>query len=261
MAETAASPSRPEWARQRLAAGDLDGARHEAEAIVAGAATEAERGAAHLVLSACCQKSGDPTAALAHLRSALTLGPRDPVAHYAHAELQDAGGDKPSAIASLERALELDPRFAHALRYLGILLGESGDAERAVAAFEEALRLDPNHARAWNNLGNAQRTLGRLEDAERSFARALALRPDYALAATNLGEVQRDQGEVERAEVTLRAALARETGAPFRPIVVLLAGLLRVRGALDEAAELYRKAIDLSPPESGGQWFNLGWIR
>jgi predicted O-linked N-acetylglucosamine transferase (SPINDLY family) len=260
MAETAASPSRPEWARQRLAAGDLDGARHEAEAIVASATTETERGAAHLVLSACCQKSGDPTAALAHVRSALTLAPRDPVAHYAHAELQDAGGDTPSAIASLKRALELDPRFAQALRYLGILLGESGDAEDAVAAFEEALRLDPNHARAWNNLGNAQRTLGRLEDAERSFVRALALRPDYALATANLGEVQRDQGEVERAEATLRAALARETGTPFRPTVVLLAGLLRERGALDEAEKLYRQAIELSPQESGGQWFSLGWL-
>jgi protein O-GlcNAc transferase len=260
MAETTASPSRPEWARQRLAAGDLDGARHEAEAIVASAATETERGAAHLVLSACCQKSGDPTAALAHVRSALTLAPRDPVAHYAHAELQDAGGDKPSAIASLKAALELDPRFAQALRYLGILLGESGDAEGAVAAFEAALRLDPNHARAWNNLGNAQRTLGRLEDAERSFVRALALRPDYALAAANLGEVQRDQGEVERAEATLRAALARETGTPFRPTVALLAGLLRERGALDEAEKLYRQAIELSPQESGGQWFSLGWL-
>ncbi len=260
MAETAASRSRAERARQRLAAGDVDGARREAEAIVAGAATDAERGAAHLVLSACCQKSGDATAALAHVRSAMSLAPRDPVAHYAHAELQETAGDKPGAIASLKRAIDLEPRFTQALRYLGILLGESGDAQGAFAALEQALRLDPNHARAWNNLGNAERTLGRLADAERSFERAVALRPDYALAAANLGEVQRDQGEVERAEVTLRTALGRQTGTPFRPIVVLLAGLLRERGALDEAEQLYRQAIELSPQESGGQWFNLGWI-
>ncbi|TMG85237.1 MAG: tetratricopeptide repeat protein [Betaproteobacteria bacterium] len=247
-------------ARQRLAAGDVDGARHEAQAVVAGAGTPAERGAAHLVLAACFEKRGDLATALAHARDAVVCAPHDPVAHYAHAELQEATGDKPGAIASLRLALELEPRFAQALRYLGILLGESGDAQGALAALEEALRLDPSQARAWNNLGNAQRTLGRLEDAEASFTRALALRPDYALAASNLGEVQRDRGELERAEATLRAALARQPGTPFRPIVVLLAGLLRVRGALDEAAELYRKAIDLSPQESGGQWFNLGWI-
>jgi CRISPR-associated protein Csy1 len=260
MAEPAAAPSRAERARQRLAAGDLDGARREAEAIVAGAAADAERGAAHLVLSACCAKSGDSSGALAHARSAVDSTPRDPVAHYALAELQEAHRDKPGAIASLKRAIEIEPRFVPALRYLGILLGESADAQGAAAALDQALRLDPDHAPAWNNLGNAQRTLGRLEAAEESFARSLALRPDYALAAANLGEVQRDRGEVERAEATLRAALACQTGTPFRPLVVLLAGLLRERGALDEAEELYRKAVELSPQESGGQWFNLGWI-
>ena len=249
-----------ERARQRLAAGDAEGARREAEAIVASAAGESERGAAHLLLSAICDKAGDAEAALAHAQRAIACAPRDPVAHYAHAELQEARLDKAGAIASLKRALEIEPRFAPALRYLAILLGESGDAPGAVAALEQALRLDPGHAQAWNNLGNAQRTLGRLDEAEASFARALALRPDYPLAASNLGEVQRDRGEVERAEATLRAALAREPGTPFRPIVVLLAGLLRERGALDEAEELYRKAIELSPQESGGQWFNLGWI-
>ena len=249
-----------ERARQHLAAGDVEGARREAEAIVAGVASESERSAAHLLLSAIFEKAGDAEAALAHAQSAIACAPRDPVAHYAHAELLEARRDQPGAIASLKRALEIDPRFARALRYLAILLGESGDAQGAVVALEQAVRLDPGHPQAWNNLGNVQRTLGRLEEAEASFARALALRPHYPLAASNLGEVQRDLGEVERAEATLRAALAREPGTPFRPLVVLLAGLLRERGALDEAEGLYRKAIALSPKESGGQWFNLGWI-
>src|SRR5207244_8322022 len=46
----------------------------------------------------------------------------------------------------------------------------------------------------------------------------------------------------------------------FRPLVVLRAGLLRERGALDEAERLYRQAIALAPGESGGQWFNLGGV-
>jgi protein O-GlcNAc transferase len=260
MAETATWSARTEQARQRLAAGDIAGARGAAEAIVADAASDAERGAAHLVLAACCDKSGDAAGALAHAKTAVAFAPRDPVAHYAHAELLEAAGDTPRAIASLRRAIDLEPRFAQALRYLGILLGESGDASGAAVVFEQALRLDPDHARAWNNLGNAQRTLGSLVDAERSFARAVALRPDYALAAANLGEVQRDQGEVERAEATLRDALARPADKPFRPLVVLLAGLLRERGALDEAAQHYRQAIELAPQESASEWFNLGWI-
>ncbi|HTS21520.1 MAG TPA: tetratricopeptide repeat protein [Casimicrobiaceae bacterium] len=254
------APSRVRSASQRLAAGDVAGARGEAEAILAQAATEAERGAAHLLLAACCEKGGDPRSALEHARSAVACAPDDPVARYALAELLEGAGDKPGAIANLRQALRLDPRFARALRYLGILLGESGDSDGALAALEEAVRFEPDHPQAWNNLGNARRTLGRLPEAEAAFARALALRPDYPLAASNLAEVQRDQGEVERAEQTLRAALARQGAAAFRPSVVLLAGLLRERGALDEADALYRRAIELAPAESGGAWFNVGWI-
>jgi CRISPR-associated protein Csy1 len=192
----------------------------------------------------------------------VAFAPRDPLAHYACAEQLEAIGDTASAIVSLQRAIEVAPRFAQGLRYLGILLGESEDIEGALAAFEHALQLEPNHARAWNNLGNAQRTLNRLEEAERSFAHALELRPDYPLAAANLAEVQRDLGEVDRSEATLRAALARQSGqAPFRPLVLLLGGLCRERGSLDEAEKLYQQAIELAPSESGGQWFNLGWVR
>src|SRR5437763_9274946 len=261
MADIAAESAGIERARQRLAVGDLVTARMEAEAIIDRAADAAERCAAHLVLAACCDKAGDVGAALEQTGAAVDCSPRNPVAHYAHAEQREAGGDKAGAIASLRRAIEIEPGFARALRYLGILLGESEDAEGAIVALERALTVDPNHARAWNNLGNAQRTLGRLAEAERSFVRALALQPDYALAAANLGEVQRDQGDVERAEATLRAAVAQQPGSPpFRPQIVLLAGLLRERGALDEAEALYRQAIDLAPRESGGQWTSLAWV-
>ena len=113
----------------------------------------------------------------------------------------------------------------------------------------------------WNNLGNAYRRLSRLDDAETAFARALEARPDYPLAAANLAGVLRDQGEVERAEAVARAALSKgSVAAPFRPLVVLLAGLLRERGALDEAAQLYLQAIQAAPEQSSGEWFHLGWV-
>ncbi len=259
MAKAGEALSRVDQARQRFIAGDFASARRACEAILRDARDDAERGAAHLLLAACYRNERNMDAALAHARTAITSTPRDPIAHYALAELQEAAGDARGAMASVERALELNPAFVQAHHYLGILRGEAGDTPGAAAAFEQAVRLDPGHARSWNNLGNAQRTLGRLEDAERSFAQAVMRRPDYPLAAANLAEVQRDLGEVERAEVTLRQALARATGqAPYRPLLVLLAGLLRERGELDEAAQLYLRAIQLAPDQSGGEWFNLG---
>jgi protein O-GlcNAc transferase len=105
------------------------------------------------------------------------------------------------------------------------------------------------------------RALGRMPEATQAFARAVALKPDYALAAANLARAQRDVGEFEQAEATARAALAQPThGPPFRPLLVLLAGLLRERSQLDEAAQLYWRAIQAAPEESSGEWFNLGWV-
>ncbi len=261
MAKDNGAVSRLVQARQRFSAGEIAVARHECEAILTGTSNDAERTGAHLLLAACCRSDGDLDGALMHARAAIAIAPGDPIAHYAMAEIREAAGDTKGALTSVERALELNPRFVQAHHYRGILLGEAGETQGAIEAFEQVLRLDPAHARSWNNLGNAQRTLGRLQEAEHSFAKAIAARPDYPLASANLAEVLRDQGEVERAEDTLRQALARSPGqAPYRPLLVLLAGLLRERGELDESAQFYTRAIQAAPEQSGGEWFNLGSV-
>jgi len=89
----------------------------------------------------------------------------------------------------------------------------------------------------------------------------MALRPDYDLAIANVAVAWRDAGEVVRAEALLKAALARRTGKPpLRAMVVALGGLLRERGALDDAVPLYEQAIVMAPEKSAGEWFNLGRV-
>ncbi len=260
MAAGGTGAARVARARERLAAGDLVGARREAEAILAVTALAHEHAAAHLVLATCFDRAHDITTAIAHARAAAERTPDDPLAHYVHGELLEQDGDKDGALASVRRALALNPRFVQAQHYLGILLGESGDAVAAAAAFAETVRLDPAHARGWNNLGNTLRTQDRLDEAEAAFARAVALKPDYWLAAANLGGVQRDLGALDRAEATLRATLSRARPDPYRPLLVLLAGVLRLRGMLDESVQLYVEAINAAPTESAGEWFNLGLV-
>lgn len=261
MADARSARSAVERAQQRLAAGDVAAAKREAESVLASAVGSAEYAAAHLVLATCCDRAGQLAQALVHARAAIQRAPDDPIAHYVYAELQEQKGDKADALTSIRQALRLKPGFVQAVHYLGILLGESGDAAGAFAAFAETVRLSPGHARGWNNLGNAQRTLGRLDEAEQSFARAVDLKPDYWLAAANLGGVQRDLGYADRAEATLRAAVTRNTAAkPYRPLLVLLAGVLRLRGALDEAAQLYVRAINEAPEQSAAEWFFLGLV-
>ncbi|HKW54649.1 MAG TPA: tetratricopeptide repeat protein, partial [Stellaceae bacterium] len=260
MAEASTATARVERAKRLLASGDLAAARRDAEAILAGAVDRREQAAAHLILASCFEHGHDLGAALAQTGAAIELTPDDPIAHYVNGELQEQSGDKAAAIASVRAAVALDPRLVRARHYLGILLGESGDTEGAAAAFAETVRLDPAHVRGWNNLGNTLRTQDRLDEAEAAFARAVALKPDYWLAVANLASVQRDAGSLDRAEATLREALARAGPAPHRPLLVLLAGILRLRRNLDESVKYYVEAINAAPGDSANEWFNLALV-
>ncbi|HSQ82778.1 MAG TPA: tetratricopeptide repeat protein [Casimicrobiaceae bacterium] len=247
-------------ARARLAAGDVAGAQRDAEAILRSDDARSAS-AAHLVLSACAKRRGDDAAQRLHVQSALALDPDSALAHFAAAEFQERDGAPAAAMASLEKAVALQPGFVAAHQQLGILRGEDGDAKGAAEAFMRVVTLDPRNPRGYNNLGNALRTLGRQEDARRAFERAVELKPDYELAIANLAVHWRDAGDIPRAEQLARTALARRAGKPpLRALVVLLAGLLRERGALDEAEPLYEQAIAMAPKASAGEWFNLGRV-
>ncbi|HEY1328955.1 MAG TPA: tetratricopeptide repeat protein [Casimicrobiaceae bacterium] len=213
---------------------------------------------AHLVLSACAKRSGDAAGARQHVEHALQLDPQNALAHYAWAEIIERS-DAHAAIESLERAIALQPEFAAAWQLLGILHGEKGHALEAADAFARVVALDPANARGHNNLGNALRTLGRLAEAQAAFERALALKPDYALAAANVAAGWRDSGEPMRAIALLRPVV--EAGRPpLREAVVMLAGLLREGGALDEAEPLYLRSIEMAPLKCAGEWFNLARV-
>ncbi|MET0441317.1 MAG: tetratricopeptide repeat protein [Casimicrobiaceae bacterium] len=243
-----------------VAAGDVAGAELACtEAIASGDEREVAR--AHVVLSRCAERTGDLVSARHHVESALRIHPDDATVQYAWALVQERSGNVAGAIESLERAVTLQSAFPAALHRLGILLAESRDASRALGAFERVVTLEPANARAFNNLGNALRTLGRTDEARNAFERAVALRPDYELAVANLAVSWRDAGDEDRAERLLRAALSRPSDKPpLRALVVALAGLLRERGELDEAEALYRRAIELAPEQSAGEWFNLGRV-
>jgi CRISPR-associated protein Csy1 len=247
-----------ERARAMLAAGDIAGARAVSDAV-AKRGVPSDAAFAHLLLAACARRSSDPEAARRHVEAALRNDPDNALAHYAHAEHLEQHGDAAAAIASLEQAVRLQPGFVAAHQLLGVLRGERGEHQRAAEAFRRAVTLDPGNARGYNNLGNALRSLGQLDEARAAFERALALRPDYELAAANVAAAWRDAGEPGRAERLLRSTLQRPSAKPpRREVVVILAGLLRERGAFDEAEPLYRQAIEMAPAASAAEWFNLG---
>ena len=151
----------------------------------------------------------------------------------------------PPAIADLRAALALEPRDPKAYNTLGILLADSGDADGAVGAFRQATALDPKYVRGWNNLANALRTQGRAAEALAAAQRAVALQPDYAQAWGTLGVVQRDLGQETEAEASLRRALALKPD--YVPALTALAAIARADARLDDAVALYTRIGELSP--------------
>ena len=144
--------------QMRLAAGDANGARMLADAMLA-----------------------DSGLAMSDRFGALVLRSR----------AQEARGDLPNAIVDLEGALAIDATQARIWNELGLLSADAGMNERAMVAFDHATKSDPGYARAWNNLGNALRAAGRGAEAVRAVERAVATDTSYALAWSNLGALKR----------------------------------------------------------------------
>ena len=128
-------------------------------------------------------------------------------------------GDYPGAVRSYRRGLEVEPNNVELLNSLGFAFFQQGKSDQAVAAFEKALDVDPQHWKAHNNMALASIDLGELELAEAHYRESLAIKPQPA--------VYSDLGFV-----------------------------LERQGMPDEAADLYRKAIELDP-ESSAAHYNL----
>jgi len=84
------------------------------------------------------------------------------------------------------RALSVDPRDPVAHANLGNALAQSGRLDEAIAHYRAALSVSPRFAKAWDNLGVALAQTGREAEARSCFATARALAPEDAMIAGHL---------------------------------------------------------------------------
>jgi Flp pilus assembly protein TadD len=140
-------------------------------------------------------RGGDREAALAHLREAERLDPKNANIRRRLGILLSELGRMDEARAELEEAIRLDPDLSEVHYDLGIVLESLGMLKQAEAAYRTALKQDPNHAEAHNNLGVVLAMRGNLEAAAEAFARALELDPDYEEAAVNLAQASKALGK------------------------------------------------------------------
>jgi tetratricopeptide (TPR) repeat protein len=91
------------------------------------------------------------------------------------------------AIAELKLATTLDPKNYNALFELGSLYATGGDNLMAAQTFHKLVELNPSSPAAHNNFASSLSMTGKYHEAEEEFEKALALAPELASSHYGMG--------------------------------------------------------------------------
>uniref|UniRef100_A0A8C3AAF3 UDP-N-acetylglucosamine--peptide N-acetylglucosaminyltransferase 110 kDa subunit n=1 Tax=Cyclopterus lumpus TaxID=8103 RepID=A0A8C3AAF3_CYCLU len=180
-------------------------------------------------------------------------------------------GQLQEAIEHYRHALRLKPDFIDGYINLAAALVAAGDMEGAVQAYVSALQYNPDLYCVRSDLGNLLKALGRLEEAKACYLKAIETQPNFAVAWSNLGCVFNAQGEIwlaihhfEKAVTldpnfldayinlgnVLKEAQCYNTALRLCPThadsLNNLANIKREQGNIEEAVQLYRKALEVN---------------
>lgn len=198
---------------------------------------------------------GQGAVALPDARRLVALAPTAPDAQHALALCAVQAGLSDEAERAFCEALRLVPGQAVILANRARFLRRIGRTREAVECWRERLRAAPSDPQAWLEMGLLQLELSgpdplgldpvRPEPAQRmeciaSLRRALAIDAGLVHAWHGLGSALRDEDDLHGAENALRRAIDI---APSQPVLwSSLAGVLRLSGRPDAAADAYRQA-------------------
>ena len=202
---------------------------------------------------------------------------------YDEAVRRFAAGEDERALALLERALAMDPAHAESWEAVGVILGRSGRYAEAVDTFRRLEEVAPDEPMVHTNLSLYYMKLGDLEAAERHrakatmvrfgamagaaeaaereraeaerlradaerrlamFAEVLEIDAEDPLALMGAGKALHELGRDREAEPILERACVAQTGGS--PVYALHGRVLERLGRADEAAEVYRRGIDVA---------------
>jgi len=146
---------------------------------------------------------------------------------------------------ALDIAFGLNDKLAAAHASQGLLsdgLNRNGEAE---ASFKKAIELNPNYAMTYMWYGSLMQNRGQLEQAHVLYKTAFELDPKSAVAAFNVAWGHFQLGAEEEAMEWFSKIVAND---PYYPGAYLLVGnILNNRGRLDEAVDMYHRALNVDP--------------
>ena len=201
---------------------------------------------AHVGLGLTLKLAGKHDEALAHLKEATRLAPKDPSPWYELGRLHVRSKKFTEAAAALETALKADPKFLPAVVEQADVQSAQGRFAKAQEGYVSALRLAPGDSTIHVKLGQAHYHQRQWADAQRVFLKAVELNPQDADALNSLAWMAAERGkDLENAvEWSRKAVKTQPRNASFADTQ---GWVYRVRGELAKAVASLREAAMLNP--------------
>jgi predicted O-linked N-acetylglucosamine transferase (SPINDLY family) len=210
----------------------------------ADASAARDMAVAALTAAAKAHEKGDLVAAEHGYREALAAAPDLPDALQLLGVARHQQGASLEALDLLGRAKTLVPNSPAVRTNLGSVLNAVGRHAEAAEEFRAALALEPRDADVWCNLGISLRALERSAEAAEAFERAIEFAPKASKAhyeLANLHLANKNYGACEAAYRTYVSLVPGDAASLSN-----LAYAIQCQGRLDEAEELFGRAIDLA---------------
>ena len=109
-------------------------------------------------------------------------------------------GETDSALADVKEALALNPKDPNALQLNGDVLAKMGRGDDAIEVYKKVLAIDPVNRLALTSLGSVSREMGRDRDAEKYFQKLAAAYPKLYVPHLALGDMYTSRRDFERAQ-------------------------------------------------------------
>ncbi len=181
--------------------------------------------------------------ALDRLQRAKELNPNLPETYWHMGMIYRDEGQYDKAEEILRKGLAIDPYFGQLYEILKDVYIATGKYDEALGTMENALMVLPDSPYMMNERAGALRASGRNQEAVEAYREIISGHPDYYWAYRSLGRLLRETGHFSEADSVYDAACSRWDSSSRVPGDA--GAHYMVRGQLDRAESLYRKAIGI----------------